>query len=70
MPRFRFIYWEDAKYSVEFDADDLEQAKKLMEEAVDVDELPASEKHWRKGSESWDYETLEQIPNTESEDEE
>lgn len=70
MPRFRFVYWEEAKYFVEFDADNLEQAKELIDGSVDVDDLPNVEKNWRKGSEELDAGSLTQITEDESENEE
>lgn len=66
MPRFTFRIYEEATYIVEFEADDLEHAKKLVAEAEenmqDHESLPDSEKYWKKGQEEWDTESLEEQP--------
>jgi len=61
MPKYSFIIWEEAKYAITFEADNLEHAKKLIDEAqevYDADDLPNAERYFKKGDEHWDLETL------------
>ena len=63
MPKYSFSYWEETKWAITFEADNLEHAKQLIEEAqaeADVDLLPEVEKFFKKGDETWDTETLEE----------
>lgn len=64
MPKYCFIMWEEAKYAITFEADNLEHAKKLIEEAEeisDADDLPNAERYFKKGDEYWDTETLFEV---------
>jgi hypothetical protein len=69
MPKFGFVWWEEGKYLIEFEADNLEHAKELMQEAhdieMDIEVLPNMTQIFRKGDETWDFETLQQIEETE-----
>jgi hypothetical protein len=66
MPKYVFSYWEESKYAIEFEADSLEHAKELMKEAYEVEcnveELPEMERHYNKGDETWDFESLTELP--------
>lgn len=64
MPKYCFIIWEEAKYAITFEADNLEHAKKLIEDAeemCDADDLPNAERYFKKGDEYWDTETLYEL---------
>lgn len=60
MPKYSFNFWEETKWGVVFEADSLEHAKELMEESLNVDDLPNVEKFFKKGDETWDTETLQE----------
>jgi hypothetical protein len=60
MPKYSFNFWEETKWGVVFEADNLEHAKELMEETLNVDDLPNVEKFFKKGDETWDTETLQE----------
>lgn len=64
MPRYAFNVWEESKWAVSFEADDLEHAKELIQEAeedMDLEWLPGMERYFRKGDEIWDMETLQEM---------
>jgi hypothetical protein len=64
MAKYTFNFWEESKWAITFEADNLEHAKQLMEEAQygdGVDELPEVERFFKKGDETWDYETLAEV---------
>ncbi len=64
MPKYSFNFWEESKWGITFEADSLEHAKQLMNEAQEVegvDELPEVERFFKKGDETWDYETLKEV---------
>jgi hypothetical protein len=61
MPKYQFSRWEESKYIVTFTADNLEDAKKQMEDASSVDDLQDYEEFWKKGNDEWDKESLEEI---------
>jgi hypothetical protein len=64
MPKYSFNVWEETKYGVSFEADNLEHAKKLLveaEEEMDLEWLPGFEKHFKKGDENWDTEMLAEV---------
>ena len=66
MPKYSFNFWEEAKWGITFEADNLEHAKKLLaeaEEEMSIDDLPAMEKFFKKGEELWDTETLTEEEN-------
>lgn len=65
MPKFAFSFWEESKWGIVFEADNLEHAKQLLteaEEEMDVDALPEVERFFVKGDEFWDMETLMEQP--------
>jgi len=57
MPKYTFREYETSVYIVEFEADNLEHAKALMEDVIDADDLPNAEKFWKKGDTDWDEPT-------------
>jgi hypothetical protein len=64
MPRYSFNFWEEQKWGITFEADSLEHATQLMEEAQvaeGVEDLPDMERFYKKGDETWDYETLTEV---------
>ena len=64
MPKYCFIIWEEAKYALTFEADNLEHAKQLIEEAQEdynADDLPNAERYFKKGDEFWDLESLFEV---------
>jgi hypothetical protein len=64
MPKYSFVFWEESKWGISFEADSLEHAKQLMEEAQEVEgiqNLPEMEQFFKSGDETWDYETLREI---------
>jgi len=64
MPKYSFNFWEESKWGITFEADSLEHAKQLMDEAQEVegvDELPEVERFFKKSNEIWDYETLTEV---------
>jgi len=64
MPKYSFNFWEEQKWAITFEADNLEHAKKLLAEAEDemgIDDLPEMEKFFKKGHEIWDAETLAEV---------
>jgi hypothetical protein len=64
MPKYSFNFWEESKWSITFEADSLEHARQIMEFAeqeADVDLLPEVERFFKKGDETWDYETLAEV---------
>lgn len=64
MPRYSFNFWEQQKWGVSFEADNLEHAIALMKEAEEVEGiqvLPEMEQFFKKGDETWDYETLAEV---------
>jgi hypothetical protein len=64
MPKYSFNFWEESKWAITFEADSLEHAKQLMNEAEEVegvDELPEVERFFKKSNEIWDYETLAEV---------
>ena len=66
MPKYSFNFWEEAKWGITFEADNLEHAKKLLaeaEEEMDLEWLPGLEKFFKKGEELWDTETLTEEEN-------
>ena len=66
MPKYSFNFWEESKWGITFEADSLEHAKQLMDEAQEiegVDELPEVERFFKKSNEIWDYETLAEVEN-------
>lgn len=66
MPRYSFNFWEQQKWGVSFEADNLEHAKQLMEQAensIGIEDLPEMEQFFKKGDETWDYETLAEVEN-------
>lgn len=54
MPKYQFVEHEYTKNIITFEADSLEHAKELMDEMLDVDDLPNSEKFWKSGETDWD----------------
>ena len=69
MPRYAFNLWEESKWAISFEADSLEHAKELLQEAeedMSIDDLPEMERYFRKGSENWDIETLQEYNIKES----
>ena len=65
MPKYSFNVWEETKYVVSFEADNLEHAKQLLaeaEEEMDLEWLPDMEKYFKKGDETWDTEMLGEMP--------
>jgi len=69
MPRYSFRFYENSVYIIEFDADNLDQAKQLIEDTIDVDDLPNSEKSWKKGDEDWDTDSLTETSTTDNDEE-
>jgi hypothetical protein len=64
MAKYTFNFWEEQKWGITFEADSLEHAKQLMEEAQEadgVDDLPEVERFFKKGDETWDIETLAEV---------
>jgi hypothetical protein len=64
MPKYSFVFWEESKWGISFEADSLEHAKQLMDEAQEVEgiqNLPEMEQFFKSGDETWDYETLREI---------
>jgi hypothetical protein len=64
MPKYSFVFWEESKWGISFEADSLEHAKQLMDEAQEVEgiqNLPEMEQFFKSGDETWDYETLTEI---------
>jgi hypothetical protein len=64
MPRYAFNLWEESKWTVSFNADNLEHAKELLLEAQEetsVEELPDVERYFRKGDEFCDTESLQEM---------
>jgi len=59
MPKYQFVEHEYTKSIIIFEADSLEHAKELMEDIIDVDDLPNSEKFWKSGETDW--ETPEEV---------
>lgn len=57
MPKYQFVEHEYTKNIITFEADSLEHAKELMEDMIDVDYLPNSEKFWKSGETDWDEPT-------------
>ena len=57
MPKYQFVEHEYTKNIITFEADSLEHAKELMEDIIDVDDLPESEKFWKSGETNWDTPT-------------
>jgi len=57
MPKFQFVEHEYTKNIITFEADSLEHAKELMDDMIDVDDLPESEKFWKSGETNWDLPT-------------
>lgn len=58
MPKFSVVQLEDAKYIVQFEADNIEHAKELLEEATDFEELPNSHRFWKNGATDFEMHTL------------
>lgn len=54
MPKYQFTEHEYTKRIITFEADSLEHAKELMDEMLDVDDLPNSQKFWKSGETDWD----------------
>lgn len=54
MPKFRFTEHEYARCVVDFEADNLEHAKSLIESVMSADDLPNSERYWKDGTTTWD----------------
>jgi len=54
MPKYTVRVHEQSTYIVQFEADSLEQAMELVDNAMDTDDLPESEKFWKNGSIDWD----------------
>jgi hypothetical protein len=66
MPRYALNVWEESKWVISFEADNLEHAKKLIteaEEEMDLEWLPEMERYFKKGDETWDIETLQEMNN-------
>jgi hypothetical protein len=64
MPKYSFNFWEESKWGITFEADNLDHAKKLLaeaEEEMDIDWLPQVERFFKKGDETWDIETLAEV---------
>jgi hypothetical protein len=64
MPKYSFVFWEESKWGISFEADSLEHAKQLMDEAQEVEgiqNLPEMEQFFKSGDETWDYETLMEV---------
>ncbi len=64
MPKYSFNFWEEQKWGITFEADNLEHAKQLMEEAQEtegIQNLPEMEQFFKKGAETWDTETLTEV---------
>lgn len=57
MAKYQFVEHEYTKNIVIFEANSLEHAKRLMEDTMDVYDLPNSEKFWKSGETDWDYPT-------------
>ncbi len=53
MPRFGFVEHEHIKRFIVFEADNLEHAKQLKEDAFSIDDLPDAEEVWNKGDTAW-----------------
>ena len=69
MPKYSFNLWEETKSVITFEADSIEHAKQLMEEAeeeMDLEWLPGFEKYFKKGDETWDIETLTEVKETDN----
>lgn len=58
MTKFTVRLYEEATYIVTFEADNLEHAKELLEDCLDPDDLPDSEKDWRKGQDEFLLDSL------------
>jgi len=57
MPKYSFNFWEEQKYTIIFEADNLDHAIELVEEAKDVSDLellPEMRQVFKNGSEHWD----------------
>jgi len=64
MPKYAFNFWEESKWGITFEADNLDHAKKLLaeaEEEMDIDWLPQVERFFKKCDETWDIETLAEV---------
>lgn len=57
MSRYTVRVSEQSTYIVQFEADSLEHAMELVDNAMDVDDLPESEKFWKNGSLDWETPT-------------
>lgn len=63
MPKYAFTLWEESKWGIMFEADNLEHAKQLLteaEEEMDVESLPYVDRFFIKGDEFWDIESLQE----------
>ncbi len=58
MPKYTFVVWEEAKYAVTFEADSEEHARELLDDTLNVDDLPDAERVFVKGSEHWETDVL------------
>jgi hypothetical protein len=58
MPKFTIRQYVEATYIVTFEAENLDEARQLIEDCFDVDDLPDVEKFWRKGQEEFDLKSL------------
>ena len=54
MPKFQFVQWEEIKSVVVFDADDVDHAEELMQDAMDWSDLPNAEIFHKNGSTNWE----------------
>lgn len=64
MPKYCFNFWEETKWGITFEADNLEHAQQLFREAeeeMDIEGLPEIERFFKKGDETWDLSTLAEI---------
>lgn len=53
MAKFQFVEYEYIKHVITFEADSIDHAKELMDEAFGEDDLPNGEKYWKNGSTEW-----------------
>jgi len=61
MPKYSLNYWEEGKYGIVFEADSPEHAKELLDDILDVDDLPQVEKYFKKGDVYFDIDTLAEV---------
>lgn len=54
MPKYQFTEHVYERYIVVFEADSLEHAQEIMDDVMSIDDLPNSERFFRKGETEWE----------------